>query len=105
MYYKVETDFGIWDDITITKREYGYEHTKGRIALQLDSYSEGPFATLSVNLVDEDLTNDKCFFVDVNNCPWAIEFLKKNKIAEPTGKMGFSGYCAYPEFRLIKEDL
>ena len=58
MYYTVETDFGTWDDITITKREYGYEHTKGRIALQLDSYSEGPFATLSVNLVDEDLTND-----------------------------------------------
>ena len=101
--YKVETDFGTWDDIIIQKREYSYEHTKGRVALQLFSQSEGPFATISVNLVDEELTDGKCFFVDTNNCSWAEDFLTKNKIAEPTGKFGASGYCVYPEYRLIKE--
>lgn len=103
--YKVETDFGTWGDIIIQKREYNYEHTKGRVALQLFSKSEGPFATISVNLVDEDLTDDKCFFVDTNNCPWAEDFLVKNNIAEPTGEFGVSGYCIYPEYRLIKENL
>lgn len=58
--YKVETDFGTWDDIILQKREYNYEHTKGRVALQLLSKSEGPFATISVNLVDNDLTPDFC---------------------------------------------
>lgn len=103
--YKVETDFGAWDDIIIQKMEYRYKNTKGRLALQLFSKSEGPFATISVNLVDEDLTDDKCFFVDTNNCPWAEDFLTKNKIAEFTGNIGLSGFCVYPEYRLIKEDL
>lgn len=101
--YKVETDFGAWDDIIIQKREYDYGHTKGRVALQLFSKSEGPFATISVNLVDNKLTDDKCFFVDTNNCPWAPAFLERYEIAEPTGKFGVSGYCVYPEYKLIKE--
>ena len=103
--YKVETNFGTWDDILLQKREYNYGHTKGRVALQLFSKSEGPFATISVNLVDEDLTDSKCFFVDTNNCPWAEDFLTKNKIAEFTGNIGLSGFCTYPEYRLIKENL
>ena len=101
--YKVETDFGTWDDIIIQKRESNSEHTTGRFALQLLSQSEGPFATISVNLVDNDLTDNKCFFVDTNNCSWAPAFLEKYGIAEPTGKFGASGYCIYPEYRLIKE--
>ena len=101
--YKVETDFGTWDDVILQKREYNYGHTKGRVALQLFSKSEGPLATISVNLVDEDLTDKDCFFVDTNNCPWAESFLEDNEIAKPTGNLGLSGFCVYPEYRMVMD--
>ena len=86
---------------------------KYEVALEVTSYAkpkrvalrlwcdDGPFATLSVNLPDEKLTNDKCFFVDTNNCPRAEEFLEKNGIAKPTGDFGYSGFCEYPEYELL----
>lgn len=71
-----------------------------RVALQLWC-DDGPFATVSVNLPNEKLTNERCFFVDTNNCPWAKDFLEKNEIAKPTGNLGFSGFCVYPEYELL----
>lgn len=56
-----------------------------------------------MTLVIGSSPDDKCFFVDTNNCPWAPAFLEKYEIAEPTGKFGASGYCIYPEYRLVKE--
>ena len=75
-------------------------HYGDGLALSLFSRSEGPFATISVNLVGEDLTDKDCFFVDTNNCPWAESFLEDNGIAKPTGNIGFSGFCVYPEYRV-----
>ena len=77
----------------------------GGLALSLFSSSEGTFETISVNLEDEQLTDKDCFFVDTNNCPWAEKFLEDNGIAKPTGNLGFSGFCVYPEFKLIDESL
>lgn len=68
---------------------------------------DGPFATLTVNL-NEKLPGNQAY-VDVNNCPWASEFIAVNGIGRFTGKIGFSGWCEYPlyEFDLdkIKEAL
>lgn len=94
--YEVES-FGTKYDVTL--KVGTYEKPK-RVALQL-LCNEGPFATVSVNLPDEDLTNERCFFVDTNNCPWAEDFLEKNGIAKPTGNLGFSGFCVYPEYELL----
>ena len=104
-YYEVKIGKKNYKDLYIEKNTYMWGETKGRIALSLISVSEGPFCTLSVNLVDEPITNDKCFFVDTNNCPFAESFLIENKIAIPTGNFGFSGFCVYPEFELIDESL
>ena len=104
-YYKLNLYGTEYDDLYVVKNTYMWGETKGRLALSLISTSEGPFCTLSVNLVDETLTNDKCFFVDTNNCPFAESFLIENKIAVPTGSFGFSGFCVYPEFELIDESL
>lgn len=78
-----------------------YRNPKGRVALQMYD-NEGPYATLSVNLPKEKC-DDGEFFVDVNNCPWAPEFLEKKKIAKPTFDMAFSGFCCYPKYKLRKE--
>lgn len=58
-----------------------------------------PYATISVNLPNEKLTDDKCTFVDGNNVPFIEEWLEKNGIAEPTGRVAFSGFCIYSEMR------
>lgn len=74
-----------------------------RTAILLQCDNGEPFAVVSVNLPDERPSDEDCFFVDDNNCPWAPDWLWVNKIAEPTGKIGYSGFCAYPEFRLVTE--
>ena len=63
-----------------------------------DGWAE-PYATITVNLPDEKLTDDKCAFVDGNNVPFIEEWLEENGIAEPTGQVGFSGFCIYSEMR------
>ena len=93
---KVNTGWATYDNVTLTRERYG----NGRVALQLWC-DDGPLATVSVNLTDEELDNTETdFFVDTNNCPWAPEFLEGNGIAEPLGLYGFSGFCAYPLYRL-----
>lgn len=53
---------------------------------------------LTVNLKGNP-TNKDCAFVDTNNIKWAENFLQENKIAQPTGRYGTSGFCSYPEYR------
>lgn len=54
-------------------------------------------AVLTVNL-DSDLPIEYGF-VDVNNCPWAEDFIKENKLGEHTRQFWFSGFCAYPLYK------
>ena len=101
-YYELKIGKEKYTDLYLEKDTYVHG---GRLALSLISVSDGLFCTLSANIEDEPLTNDKCFFVDENNCPFAGAFLIENKIAVPTGNFGFSGFCVYPEFELIDESL
>ena len=64
---------------------------------------DGPFAILTVNL--DGSHQAECQYVDVNNCPWAEQFIYKYKLGAPTGNFGYSGFCAYPEFRFDIEEL
>ena len=38
-------------------------------------------------------------FIDVNNCPWAIQFLIENEIAIPLHINVGSGFCSYPLYK------
>lgn len=96
--YKVKNFFG--EEVEVELAILEYQKPKGRIALQLYD-DDGPYATLSVNLPDERCGENE-FFVDANNCPWAEDFLVRNGIAEPTNNYGFSGWCMYPQYRLVK---
>lgn len=100
--YKVKD---LWTDETVDVKLVidEYRTPKGRVALQLWC-DDGPYATLSVNLPDERCGEDE-FFVDVNNCPWATQFLEENGIAEDTYIFGFSGFCCYPKYKLLRKEL
>lgn len=97
-----------WSDepILVSLGIHNYQNN-GRLALELIEHladpeygqCEEPYGMVTVNIPDEEVTDNDCGFVDVNNLGKGItEFLKKNGLAHPTGMTGFSGYCAYPEF-------
>lgn len=72
----------------------------GSLALQLIEVGGNPFGNVTVNLVDETLSDEMCAFIDTNNFGEDIvEWLRINKFGDTTGKVGFSGFCTYPEFR------
>ena len=59
------------------------------------------FGMLTVNIADSDVAaSDKYAFIDTNNNGGEIaQWLIDNKIALPTGIMGYSGFCSYPLFK------
>jgi len=77
-----------------------------RLALQLIDKEDGScYTVVTVNLVDEELSNKNCAFIDTNNNGARIlGWLERNSFGRLTGRDGISGYCIYPEFE-FKEDL
>mgnify|MGYP000915918619 CR=1 FL=1 len=73
----------------------------GGIALDLyEKCGDGefePYSNITINLPDYRL-HKNCAFVDTNNFPEAINLIHKYKLGKPTGNIGYSGYCTYPEY-------
>ena len=86
----------------VEPRRTTYEHT-GELAVILYD-DEGCFADITVCLPNKsfELDNDMAF-IDVNNCPWAIEFLENNNIAVFTGVYVHSGFVQYPLYKFNLE--
>lgn len=71
----------------------------GALAVKLYSRTVGPYATLTVNLPESDDLEYGHAFVDVNNCPWAKEFIKKYELGYFANKYASSGWCTYPLYK------
>ena len=82
-----------------------HEHytTNGNLALVV-MYKSGDLAgeddVITVNF-EEKLPDDQAY-LDTNNCPWALSFIRENRLGKFAGYVGLSGYCEYPlyEFNL-----
>lgn len=103
--YKVKS-YGKEYDVTVDVKKY----VDGGLALTMDYMDEDyhclmPFATLTVNLGKKIPENQA--FVDINNCPWAEDFIEENGLGKETGVIGGSGFCFYPlyEFDLKKMEV
>lgn len=92
--FTVTTDY---DRCTDCYFELG-KYRGGNIAIQIMSESEGPYATITVNL-DTPPTGEGEAFVDVNNCPWSVDLIEQLKIGKYAGKVRQSGFCYYPLFK------
>lgn len=93
--YTVNTIYYTWNDVEARASRYAAD---GSLAIELVSKTEGPIAMLTVCL-DTPGLGDEDTFVDVNNCPWAEEFISESGIGEPVGLTKTSGYCRYPLYR------
>lgn len=88
----------IWGDkveVTLEKTKY----YNGNLAIQLWC-EDGPYAMLTVNLPGKRQKNEA--YVDVNNCPWAEDFIRENTLGEPLGRLASSGFCVYPLYRFYE---
>lgn len=85
--------------VYLVKNKYA---NNGRLAVQafvLDGEMAFPYATITVNLPYERVTDERCAFIDENNLPDIWLWLVMNGIAETTGHIGYSGFCSYHEVR------
>lgn len=64
-----------------------------------------PLCDVTVNVPGATLSDENCAFVDTNDAPFIEAALKEYGLAEPTGRMAFSGWCSYPEYRFNLEEL
>lgn len=72
------------------------------ICMQVITGEYEPYTTLSVCLPEASL-GQNCTYFDNNNNPESIlDLLIKQGIAERTGRVGRSGFCTYPEIRILK---
>lgn len=73
-------------------------YTNGRLAVALLDRHACLYAVVSKNIVDAEVFNEYCAFVDTNNMPQIEEWLEKHDLAKPTGRWADSGFCRYPEY-------
>lgn len=84
--------------------KYTYNGTISVMAYCNGEYGAEPFGSITVNIEDSDTCVNDCNFIDSNNMSAdVLLFLEENNIAHPTGRVGNSGYCVYPEYRFNKE--
>ena len=77
----------------------------GGLAMELvETGEQEPFTGLTVNLKDYPC-EENCAFVDVNDFPEAIGLIEKYKLGESTGRIGISGWCAFPEYRFNMDEI
>lgn len=69
----------------------------------IDEDTHEDFAVLTVNL-NYPLGKGMAF-VDTNNCDWAEQFIRNNKLGKPTGMTATSGFCTYPLYKFNLKDI
>ena len=67
-----------------------------RVAMNCAAPPWIPHSVITVNLMDAEHQDETHAYVDINNCPWAEEFLLDNNIARKTEVTRKSGFCTYP---------
>lgn len=68
-----------------------------------DEYPE-PWSILTVNL--DEKCEPNCAFIDINNNgSHIVDWLIENNLGKPTGRLGYSGFCVYPEFEFDMDEL
>ena len=87
------------EDFKVEIKKNSYANNR-RLAVQLVCDDGIPFGTITTNIKYPLSTLDKYLaFIDTNNYPYIEKWLIDNGIAYPTGHIGYSGFCAYPEYK------
>lgn len=76
----------------------------GSLCVELWNKEDGAIARLTTCLSDKSLKGNYSY-LDENNCPWAMDFIKTYELGKDTGHIRGSGYCFYPLIEWNMEEL
>ena len=94
-------EFESWGGMHETCLEVSAYMYGGGLYMSVQERCDGdiePYADLTVNLAGFPCEKH-CAFVDTNNFSQAESLIRKYKLGKPTGRLGQSGYCTYPEYK------
>ena len=97
----VKTNYATYKNCYVVLNHYVADNT---LCVELVNLTDGPIARLTVCLIDGDCQPNEAY-IDTNNCPWAEQFIKDNKLGEPRGELAKSGFCTYPLYRFNMDEL
>lgn len=70
-----------------------------------EDYPNEPYAVLTVNLEDYPTCGNRAY-VDTNNLGDDIlQWIEDNNLGQPTGEIGYSGFCVYPEYEFNLDEI
>ncbi|MBR1741554.1 MAG: DUF4313 domain-containing protein [Lachnospiraceae bacterium] len=101
MKMKLKTEFSEYPEVFLEVGEY---QADGSPAVELYTGDGELITVITVCLMDLFLEAGESY-VDTNNCPWALDFIKEYSLGEPTGRTRKSGFCTYPLVRFDMEKL
>ena len=99
--FNFETFFANYENCMFSLNKY---RANDALAIQIWNEEDGPIAVLTVCIPEYKLKENETF-IDVNNCPWAVELVGKLGLGTFTGLYGRSGYCTYPAVEFNKDEL
>lgn len=93
----VETEFGTYHNCYLEIGRYVTDDTMAIIILSPDCL--GPVAKITVWAPEISLAKDE-IVLDTNNCPWALDLVKKYELGSDTGRRAASGFCVFPIMKM-----
>lgn len=96
---KLHTEYGDYN-VDAYKDNYGNGNTA---VLLIDQETGEEVVMMTVNLVELPLPEHA--YIDTNNFPEAVEFIKENELGKPLGPTRQSGFCEYPLYELDLDKL
>lgn len=101
---KIQNMWGSKYEITLKTNTYANNDNLyiGMTCWDDEGYPE-PYGDLTVNLGIKCRPN--CGYVDINNNPGIQLWIIRNNLGKPTGRIGHSGFCDYPEFEFDMEEI
>ena len=97
----VKTNYATYKNCYVKLDHYMADNT---LCVELVNLTDGPIARITTCLVDGDCQPNEAY-VDTNNCPWAEQFIKDNKLGKPVGIIRNSGFCSYTLYEFDMDEL
>lgn len=89
---RVRTEFRTYEGAYLKVGRYVSDDS---LVIEIWNRSDGCIARLTVCLSDPFLRENESY-VDTNNCPWVLDFIREYQLGKESGYMKRSGYCNYP---------
>jgi len=89
------------DKVTLQKDEY---RNNGTLAVSMNDKDGELYGVLTVNL-NHPMQSESMAFLDENNMPGIGKWIERHKLGVFTGVKASSGFCVYPLYSIVTDNL